>query len=172
MLRKLLAEPDCNLLEKDDNEWTAFHHACSSKRRHEIAKLLFEHEDAQFIIDAKEKDGLTPLMITVHNNVLSTARLLIAYNAGLDEVDFNGNTALHWVLQKKNLAFMKLLVSAGANPNIPNNDKKTALDLDGDKVLAKLIAVQNKSSIPPPSLPESMENDSYEPEGKHITAYI
>ena len=89
-------------------------------------------------------------MITVHNNVLSTARLLIAYNAGLDEVDFNGNTALHWVLQKKNLAFMKLLVSAGANPNIPNNDKKTALDLDGDKVLAKLIVVQNKSSILPP----------------------
>ena len=67
---------------------------------------------------------------------------------------------------------MKLLVSAGANPNIPNNDKKTALDLDGDKVLAKLIAVQNKSSILPPSLPESMENDSYEPERKHITAYI
>jgi len=74
-------------------------------------------------------------------------QLLIDAKAELDARDADGQTALFHAVLVENLRFAKILIAAGADPNVPNSDGNSVLDdlltwgrLD-DKAAAKLIKV-------------------------------
>jgi ankyrin repeat protein len=87
----------------------------------------------------------------------------------LDETD-EGETALHWAVSRQHTAILTMLLNAGANPNVPDNDGYTPLhDLAemGDcpkarTMLEALLAAgadpsrQEKNGQTPSELAESM----------------
>jgi ankyrin repeat protein len=50
---------------------------------------------------------------------------LIESKIDLDELDEDGHTALHWAVFRADIDFVKLLLEAGANPNILSADGVT-----------------------------------------------
>lgn len=44
----------------------------------------------------------------------------------LDETD-EGQTALHWAVSRQQIGIVTMLLDAGANPNVPDNDGYTPL---------------------------------------------
>lgn len=59
----------------------------------------------------------------------NTVKILIAAKIDLNLQDIDGNTALVSAVYSHNLKLIKLLLSAGANPKIKNNQGKTAYDI-------------------------------------------
>lgn len=53
------------------------------------------------------------------------AMQLIGLNTNLDELDNNGHTPLHWAVFRGDIDFVKLLLEAGANPNVISADGVT-----------------------------------------------
>lgn len=51
---------------------------------------------------------------------------LIELKVNLDELDPDGHTPLHWAVFRGDLDFVKLLLVAGANPNVISGDGVTA----------------------------------------------
>ena len=50
---------------------------------------------------------------------------LIELKVDLDELDANGHSPLHWAVFRGDLDFVKILLEAGANPNIFSSDGVT-----------------------------------------------
>ena len=50
---------------------------------------------------------------------------LIDLKVGLNELDTDGHTALHWAVFRGDVNFVKILLEAGANPNILSSDGVT-----------------------------------------------
>lgn len=55
----------------------------------------------------------------------SYALRLIEQKVNLDELDQNGHSPLHWAVFRGDIEFVKLLLEAGANPNILSSDGVT-----------------------------------------------
>jgi len=64
----------------------------------------------------------TPVMYAARENALDAGRALVAAHADLDLVDPDGATALVIAIINANYDFAKLLLEAGANPNIVDTD--------------------------------------------------
>jgi len=81
-------------------------------------------------VDIKAK---TSLLIAVNSrkNAEQTVPILIkcGANVNVQEKDSTGNTPLHYAVQKKNKAVINILLENGANPDIVNNDRKTAAQI-------------------------------------------
>jgi ankyrin repeat protein len=54
--------------------------------------------------------------------------LLLAAKPDLDATDGEGSTALYHAILKENLKLAKLLIAAGADPNVPNTDGNSILE--------------------------------------------
>jgi len=74
-----------------------------------------------------EKILQTALMVAAQSGWEQIAAELIRAGASLDLVDQNGDTALHYAADFKQPRMMKLLLDAGANPNIQDKWKQTPL---------------------------------------------
>ena len=85
-------------------------------------------------VNAKDKDGSTPLMIAVFmiaafNGNVELAKLLIERKADVNAKDNNGWTPLIEAAFHGNVELVKLLIKAGADVNAKNNYERTALDI-------------------------------------------
>jgi ankyrin repeat protein len=54
--------------------------------------------------------------------------LLLAAKPDLDATDGEGSTALYHAILKENLKLAKMLIAAGADPNVPNTDGNSILE--------------------------------------------
>jgi ankyrin repeat protein len=61
----------------------------------------------------------------IHNDPQKVAALIKA-GVQLDETD-EGETALHWAVSRRHTEIVVMLLDAGANPNVPDNDGYTPL---------------------------------------------
>ncbi len=50
---------------------------------------------------------------------------LISLNVELNQLDLDGHTALHWAVFRGDVEFVKILLQAGANPNVFSTDGVT-----------------------------------------------
>src|SRR4051812_12885371 len=74
-----------------------------------------------------QRPGHRPaLMHAVMRNDPEKIAALIKAGVWLDETD-EAETALHWAVSRQHIEIVALLLDAGANPNVPDNDGDTPL---------------------------------------------
>lgn len=88
-----------------------------SKGKIETVKVLLAKSTPREIAD---EENLYYLVVKSKNTKL--VRILCDYNIAVDEVDINGETALHHACRNDDLAMVKELIHAGADLNILSNE--------------------------------------------------
>lgn len=82
-------------------------------------------------VNIHDDDGVTPLAHAVYHEKNDMVELLLEAGANVnhDYVDFYGNTLLHTSASEGFIDIVGMLLAAGADKNILNNDGKTAWDV-------------------------------------------
>ena len=101
----------------------AFLHEVKTGNRGEVEVFI----RAGININAKDKDGSTPLLIASEKGDIEIARLLLENGADPNASDIDGYTALMFTSYSGNLEIAKLLVGNGADVNARDKDGWTAL---------------------------------------------
>ncbi|KAJ3112763.1 Palmitoyltransferase Hip14 [Physocladia obscura] len=148
----------------DNQGYNSFHLAAHAGH---VFMLLFlsSYSSSAYVslVDAPDSMGRTALMWAAYQgNSLESIQLLIRLGASLDKVDSTGMTALHWATVSSHLTFAKILVDAGANPEIKDPQSKTAADWASERGFS--VAYQEmieNSKRKPLNTPFSKVNISY-----------
>lgn len=93
-------------------------------------------------INAKSKNGTTPLFTAIATHNPEVANYLLSKGANIGVKDKQGNTALIQAVLSGEKALLIRLITAGIEVNIKNNEGKNALDLAKEREeseLAKLL---------------------------------
>jgi ankyrin repeat protein len=90
-------------------------------------------------VNAKEKDGWTPLHFAAEGGHKEVAELLIAAGADVNARDNWGRTPLHEAAYHSNKEIVGLLIAKGADVNAKDDDGTTPLDMVDDKETADLL---------------------------------
>ncbi|XP_037611327.1 ankyrin repeat domain-containing protein 22 [Sebastes umbrosus] len=70
---------------------------------------------------------------------------VLSSSINVDAVDYKGNTALHYVCQRKSQRLVPLLLERNADPNIQNYDGETPLDIATRLKFKKIVLMLRKS---------------------------
>lgn len=95
----------------------------------DAVRALLEADPA--LIDARDKDGSTPLHCAAWKGHVEAATLLLDAGADIDaksQNDHYGDTPLHAAAHGNQRAVVALLLERGANPNAINPAGRTPLD--------------------------------------------
>jgi ankyrin repeat protein len=111
------------LEETDANGRTALHSAASWGHEKTVALLLKEGAP----VNSRMIDGATPHMLACQGGHLRVVRVLLHHMGAqaLHQRDDHGKTALHWAVEKGHHEAVKLLLLAGADPTITDNEGRT-----------------------------------------------
>jgi hypothetical protein len=100
--------------------------------------------------DARDAQGLTPLLVAVSAGQADTVRALLDQGSGINAVSADGRTALIAAAQNNRKEIVQLLVGAGANLNSATRATGTALEVaerNGEtEIAALLLAAGARSS--------------------------
>jgi ankyrin repeat protein len=114
----------------DKNGRTVVHVAAESNAAHILAYLMLHNTTVN--VRAKDVMGKTPLLIAVANgNARCVEVIQGSHPESLDDVDFNGNSALHEAagLDDYHEIVQILLDFGGIDATLTNNARKTAKDI-------------------------------------------
>ena len=87
-----------------------------------------QHLAAGTDVNAKGRDGWTPLHAVAINGHKEIVELLIAKGADVDAKDEDGWTPLHWAAVNGHEETVELLLANGSDVNAKDNDGETPLD--------------------------------------------
>jgi len=79
-------------------------------------------------INAKDKEGHTPIMWAVYENHIPVVQLLLEHFPDIITGDSKGMTALHWAASRNKGDCADLLLQHGANINAVNNEGRTPVE--------------------------------------------
>lgn len=99
------------------------HDAAQAGDNAEIEKLLKKGVD----VNARDKNGETPLYEAATNGYTEIVELLISKGADVNAKDNDGITALHLSAWNNNSEMVAILIAKGADVNIKKNDGNTPL---------------------------------------------
>jgi len=121
----------------DENGQNIFHH-CAAKQgrytdriispRRKAVNNIIKHAN-EYSINARDKNGDTPLHLAIKSAFPEVARIYINAGADLSIKDKDGNTPLHLAAQKNYQTLSRNLLDAGADINEKNNDGDTPLHI-------------------------------------------
>ena len=122
------------------NGWTPLHYAAFADNAATAAALL----DAGADVNARAKNRFdnTPLQVALLTSSRSAARLLLERHADVSARQSEGITALHEAAQSGDLAIIRMLLAAGADPAAESPKFGTPRDLArkaGHEDAAKLL---------------------------------
>ena len=86
----------------------------------------------------KDSDGNTALTEAAYYGKDSNVSILIQHGADINRQKKNGYTALHRAAASGQNAVVSTLLQAGANPYLPDNDKKTPIQVADNEEIARL----------------------------------
>ncbi len=111
-----------------DNQGNSMLHYAAGQNHHELLKLLLLHT---LVLTWHNINGQTPLHLAAREGHEQAIKLLLNHKIDIpiNAKDKDGNTALHCAAAINDLSSIKLLVKAGADPYLANNDSKTVFDL-------------------------------------------
>lgn len=92
--------------KRNKNGESAIHFAAASEQSTENLKLVVEHGAN---VNAKNKQGVTPLMIAVSNDDIEAVKFLLSKGADINARDKEGNTPLHIACDAGSIAMVELL---------------------------------------------------------------
>jgi ankyrin repeat protein len=122
---KILINAGADLEVKDRNDATALHYAVRFGFI-DIVEYLLQHGAS---IQSQSMYGDTPLHNAVeYAEYINIVKVLIDAGSDLNALDYHGNTPLYYALYHKNTEAMELLLNAGANPFLFNEDLDTIFD--------------------------------------------
>jgi len=102
----------------------------------ETVELLLQHGAD---VNARDKGNFTPLMTACFKGNAQVARKLLEYNPKIDAKGPEDNTALHYAAMMDLRNIVYLLLKAGANPTIENQEKKTPPEIASEFEYEKLM---------------------------------
>jgi ankyrin repeat protein len=119
----------------------------------EVAAFLLS-KGAQ--VNSRDFLDQTPLMLACEKGHVGVVRMLAQHmgEEGLKETDANGRTILHWAVEKGYHEAVKLLLLAGADPTITDNEGRTPRALaEGEEGRAAQCVVAFKVRVQIPCKP-------------------
>lgn len=112
-------------------------HICAIARvvTTDVVRLLMDYGA---IIDSRDSEGRTPLMLAMQSNVLwMYEKWTLIDGADVNATDDQGNTALHLLLgsgvERECKELTDALISFGAEPTWENGEGKTAIQLAAER---------------------------------------
>lgn len=152
---ELLNEPGTNIVNTRDTSTgrTALHIVIERRDLTWLNFLLQRGADPRIA----DRAGVTPLRQATEIGFVDAARALIARGAAVDQTNSRGETALQIAVQRRDLAMVRFLVGAGANPDLPDSvTGKSARDYAREDpragaVLAALNAPREAPTNAPPA---------------------
>ena len=122
------------------------HRAIDHKKDSFLQKHAPDHPQKKLYVqalDTPNKEGNTPLMLSIRNGYVTSAFIFLEAGANPDvQHRETGDTALHLVVENKNSSLLKALLAFGANVHIKNHNGKTPLDVaraEGAKECVKIL---------------------------------
>lgn len=107
----------------DDNGQTPLHLAAEADKTEAVEALLKAGSD----INAQDEDSQTPTFTAANHGSVESLKMLLQHEPDISITGYDGWTPLH--AGADNLEVTKLLIGAGANPNMPKQDQWTPLHL-------------------------------------------
>jgi ankyrin repeat protein len=137
IVRDLLAQGvDINAQERGG--WTALAYACARGHLSVAQVLLAAGAD----INIKSKSGCTALSESVYWGHLDIVNILLSAGAAVDGPDKENSSApLIKTIYLNRTDILKILLEAGANPNIRDNNGKTALEIAIEHKKTQIAAI-------------------------------
>ena len=93
-------------------------------------------------VNARDEEGLTPLMTASSKNYKNLAEILISEGADVSTRDTQGFTALIWAASENRKEIAELLISNGADVNAKDDMGGTPLSWAGSKDMADFLKSQ------------------------------
>jgi ankyrin repeat protein len=110
-----------------DGEGTCALHYCAEFNRVDIIKALADLFQGALMLNAKDKQGWTPLYNAVHYGNIESVQELLDRGASVNSSNVVGKTALHCAAAQGRAPICNLLLSSGANPTAPDSTGMTPL---------------------------------------------
>ncbi|XP_037836821.1 ankyrin repeat domain-containing protein 22 [Kryptolebias marmoratus] len=85
------------------------------------------------------------VMLQKQRKTVELMKAVLSSRVNINAVDYKGNTALHYLCQKKSHHLVPLLLQGNAKTDIRNNDGETPLDIATRLKLPKIINVLKKT---------------------------
>ena len=122
----------------------------SYSRRSDNAEVVETLIAAGAYVEAKDKDGWTPLHLAAWNGRDSIVEMLLAADADVDARTNAGWTPLYWAARKGHDSIVEILLAAGADVDARSNDGWTPLHLAAqhghDSIVEILLAAGAKDT--------------------------
>lgn len=119
--------------------------AVFSHARHGRLRRLEECLDEGFDVDVKDEQGNTLLMTAVQNGNKKAVDMLIRRGSALNNMNGNGNTALHYALAYDTTGeIATYLIEKGADDTINNRQGLSAYDGLGDDDLRLITSIEEE----------------------------
>lgn len=125
---KYLQHPSADLHRKEEDGQNCLHKAIGFRMNNlDLVKFLIEKG---LDINSTTEHGMTPLMMCLDFNCAEFAHYLIKQdNIDLNLVNVYGFTALHYAARNEHIKSVCMILAAGGDGSILNNENKTYYDL-------------------------------------------
>lgn len=112
-------------------------------------KAAQSSQQQQGSLDARDAQGLTPLVVAASAGQADTVHSLLTQGAGVDKTSADGRTALIAAAQNGHIDVVQSLIAAGANLNAATRGTGTALEIaerKGETEIAALLLASGARS--------------------------
>src|ERR1035441_10426541 len=112
-------------------------------------KTAQSNQQQEGSLDARNEQGLTPLIVAASAGQTETVRSLLAQRAGINKTSAAGRTALIAAAQNGHIEIVERLITAGANLNEATRGTGTALEVaerTGNTEIAALLLASGAHS--------------------------
>lgn len=119
----LLDYLDLNITDKQRN--TVLHHILSQTPTVTMTKLITQLLEKGAGVDAQDKQGKTPLHLTILQGNLAVVKLLLSYKAKVNLQDCEEKTSFHYAALTRHKAIIELLLGYQAHIYIQKSEQHT-----------------------------------------------
>lgn len=138
-VKSLLRELDSTIAKGDDAKSLEIANRCVDLTMHDVLLDVAKQDNPKALeylvraggdINVPDNNGRTPLIIATQNNQTENIKFLANHpDCNKDAQDNNGQTALHWAVEKKFYKHVKILSEAGARSDVTNKNGVTAMEI-------------------------------------------
>lgn len=129
IIASLLIENGAIINEKCDIGMNVLHFAAQGDQP---SSLIFFKEKYKLSIKSKDKKNNTPLHWAALNDKATSLMFLLQWETNINEINIDGQTALHLAVKLKRSRIVKKLLQNGADPMIKDNHGRTCIDYAKD----------------------------------------